>query len=361
MEGNSAVNRTVQYFQYRIQQAISLCDEEIDRLCKTLSIYKARILETREKIGNTDREITTAEEVRLGEEKRREAAYQAAIARLRSQYHQKIQDLQKAHETEIETLQQNFEESLANLTESEEGKLSKSIEALDEDFSKCMEETQKYQEQIDRFLEETTNFDAEEKDNFEEVTQSVIEELQATLETRNEERFENLNQSKEKLSQCVDAIDSMTRAHTIRIQEIQNRIQATERNYESSVQDMKSQHEYKLRILKVHLAECENTAATLSKAARKLEKDNQNQLRETLSEMDKLRAQASIRPDTENSEAMLKQKGKLAKLQKEVASLEEGLKAQEEILTEKRKENEAVKREIGKVKHEIGFAGRIKI
>lgn len=355
------MNRTVQYFQYRIQQAISLCDDEIDRLCKTLGLYKSRILETKEKIANTEREIATQTELRRGEQKRKEIAFQAALAKLRSQYHQKIQDLQKAHESEIEILQQNFEDSLSDLTKAEEDKLNESIQALEKDFENCMADVRKYQDQIDQVLESTTNLETEDKDDFEDLTQSIIGELQATLETRNEERFANLSQSKAKLSQCIDAIDSMTHAHSIRVQEIQKSIDAAERQYESRVSDMKSQHEYKLRILKTRLAESESTASTLSRAAKKLEKDNQNQLRNTMNEIDRLRSQMSVKPDRENNETVTKQKAKLAKVQKEVNGLSDELSRYEETLAVKRQENETLKREIGRVKHEIGFSGRIKI
>ena len=105
IEPNSQIyDRKVKYCQFRIQEAICLHDDEINRIANRLNQYKALIHETKEKIDNLSRQIEEEKESKQGERKRRQAELNVGIARIKASHHQSLQDLQKQQAEEIEMM-----------------------------------------------------------------------------------------------------------------------------------------------------------------------------------------------------------------------------------------------------------------
>ena len=354
---NKALDRTVEFCQYRLQQAISLCDDEIERLSRRLNFYKSEILDMKQKIEGAEKEIAEGQGKREAQARKVETGIQIRLARIRTEQHQRIQDLQKRNAEEVERLQQSFEETLAGLRQAEEQKLAEKTSAIEGEMKKVLSNSTRHQEEIEEILSTKAKMEEERDEDVEESCDAIIADLQHLLTIRNEERVANLAQSKSKLAQCVDAIEAMERHHTIRVQELQAQLDSIDKAHEENVDVIKRQQQTKMQRLKAQLAEREKSLEALTKASRRLEKENQAQLRQTLNELDRMKFKPSVQDTMEVTEA---QKSNLAKLQSEIASLQKELKASEDELDEKRRENEGLKREIGRLKHEISFVGRLK-
>ena len=354
---NKAVDRAVEFCQYRLQQAINLCDDEIERLSKRLTFYKTEILELKQKIAGTEKDIAECQSIRDAQERKLDTGIQIRLARVRTEQHQRIQDQQKRNAEEVEKLQQSFEETLAGLRQTEEEKLATQTAAIESEISRLNSKSTQHQSEIDTLLATRAEMEQERDDYVEESSDAIIADLQHLLQIRNDERLANLAQSKAKLSQCIDAIEGMERTHTIRVQELQKQLNTIDKAHEENVEVIKSQQQTKMQQLNAHLADREKNLEALTNASRKLEKENQAQLRQTLNELDRMKFRPTSQEPMEPTES---QKNTLAKLQSEIAELQKSLKSSEDKLDEKRRENESLKREIGRLKHEISFVGRLK-
>lgn len=346
------LDRQMQYCHFRIQQAINLHDDELERLERRLNLCKSKILETGEQIQQLDRQIIEAREKRDGELKRRKAGYNVMISRMKATHHQVVQELQELQTQEIDKLQHDFEMTLGELS-------SSSSQIIQGDLKKINKEIMNLQATIDEIkqrIEESQQQSQVEEVSDEQCTSinfGIIEELQHIAQVRNEERFSNLQQSKSKLAQCVNAIDELTRNHDIEVENLQKLIKKADKRYESTIHRIEDEEHYKMANLKGHLLEAEKRAKTLQNAASKLESDNQKQLQQTMSELDSMKRNSIVEvfddePDEKQIKAYESAKSMLAQLSKEMTE-------KDDQLVEKRKRNEALKREIGRIKHEIRF------
>ena len=81
---NRLLDRRVQYCQFRIQQAISLIDDEIERLSRRLKIYNSQIFELGEKAQDLENQIRSAEISQDGYSRMRTADLKTILSKLKT-------------------------------------------------------------------------------------------------------------------------------------------------------------------------------------------------------------------------------------------------------------------------------------
>jgi chromosome segregation ATPase len=284
------VDRRIQYCHFRIQQAISLCDDELERLTNRLTQLKSDILTTRMQIGDTDRQIAELRDAREGDSRRRRASLEVSLSRMRSAHYQRAHDLQHTQAAEIERLQTDFEAAFASHAQTSQELLQGEEADLDCQAQKIEAHLELLKGQIESVVAE----DESAKEPYEEVNSAVLEELQVMLQSRVEERLANLSQSKAKLGQCIDVIERMERDHKVQVDELRSRIQARDERYQSDLDAIRTREDFKVARLKHQLVDIEAKLAKLAKAARHLTHDNQAQLQQTMSEIDRLKTSKTV-------------------------------------------------------------------
>ena len=355
IEPNSQIyDRKVKYCQFRIQEAICLHDDEINRIANRLNQYKALIHETKEKIDNLSRQIEEEKESKQGERKRRQAELNVGIARIKASHHQSLQDLQKQQAEEIEMIQDDFENSLNTLKQTTSFRSSKQIQDIESEIQKVRTQVEAYKSETAKVEQKSIIIENNSNNQYEGMNLAVIDQIQQLIQTRTAERFESLRQSKEKLSRCVETIEDMIRKHTIYVGELQNKLHEIDETYEIEFQRLEEKQEYEMQLLKSHLSEAQKRTNRLLNAAKKLDYENQKQLRETIRDLDGMKQKCyAISEDAiPIDEQKLKQ---LKDLKSEIPRLKRNQKKLDEILADKRAENEELRRDIGKFKHMIRF------
>ncbi|OHT07551.1 hypothetical protein TRFO_05185 [Tritrichomonas foetus] len=345
-------NRKIKYCQFRIQEAISLRDDEIGRMANRLNQYKSLILEAKEKISDLSLKIQEESESMTGERKRRKAELSVAVARIKAQHHQSIHDIQRHQASEIDSIQQDFEIALKTLKQTTTFRHSNRILDVENEIKKVQAQIDTYRNERTKIIKQTTQVEVNER--IEDINYGVIEQLQQIIQTRTEERFESLHQSKAKLAQCVDTIEDMIRRHTIHVNELQGQLKDMEERYEAEYQKLEEKHGYKTQVLKSHLIESQKRTNRLLHAAKRLDYENQKQLRSTIKELDGMKEKCyQISEDISGIDEQRKQM--LLSLRTEIPRLKRGQKKLDEILDDKRRENEALRREIGQCQHVLKY------
>jgi chromosome segregation ATPase len=347
------VDRQLGYFKFRIQQAISLCDDEIERLDERLTSYKAELRRLQEEIDQTDRQIIEVQEHSRGELQRRKAGSETALARLRAAHHQRAQDLQRSQTTEIDRLQEVFEAELASLTKAKSDNHESRVAAIDAEIRKVCARIKSYGTELAKLQESRENAESQTALDGESVTGGVVEELQQLIRSRNDERLANLTESRSKLAKCVDALDGIVRSHAIRVEELHRRIQAQDERYQERVEAAKIHGEAQVDRMKQELGIIERRTVKLGRAARRVAADNVQYVRQSERQLER-RKLGEVAPvlDASNDQSDIQ------KLQREIASLEKEKATAESDLILTRQENEQVRRAIGRIRHEITFANR---
>jgi predicted nucleic acid-binding Zn-ribbon protein len=189
--------------------------------------------------------------------------------------------------------------------------------------------------------------------DYENVTSSVVEDLQILVQSRGKERVEHLTRAKAKLARCAETLEEIGQVHAMHVRQIHYRIRARDERHQEDVQDIKARGEARLARLRQELEIEEQRAAKVSKAADRLVAENLAEFSETAASFGKLPSRNPI-PILDTAE----QKSEIDQLQREILSLQALRETAESELAARRKENERLKREIGRFRHEIAFANR---
>jgi hypothetical protein len=185
------------------------------------------------------------------------------------------------------------------------------------------------------------------------VDHEAISNLQALIRQRNSERFQNLQDSKTKLAACVETLDTMVKSHGLAVAERRRTLKEIEQKYQADLVKLEERHRPKLARLAQRLEDTQARTNTLLRAAHHLEHTNQKQLKATLKDLDAIRRKALMRAE---GEMATQEDGKRLEAQRvELVRLQRVMVGKEERLVEARQGNQALKKELWRVRHDLKF------
>jgi chromosome segregation ATPase len=348
------LDRQAQAIQFRVQQHLSLRDEEVERLSNVLNGVKTKILEARQQIREIDREIIEAREYQGGDARRKAVGLGTSLAKVRARHHKEMQELQNMQTGEIEIEQAQFEAEMERLTDTTHAKLAEQMEALDVEIGKHRKQVEAYQASATKIEQHEEAVVVDMEEHVETVNSAVIEELQEIVQQRNAERYQNLQQSKEKLSQCIETLDQMMRVHALAVNDRRTAIKEIEQKYESELVNLEERHRATKERLTANLRDVQQRTSTLLKAAHHLERSNQKQLSETMKELELMKNRTMARTD----QPLVKPQdhAKVEAQKKNLEKLTRRRIGKEENLNQVRGTNQDLKREIWRIRHDLRFA-----
>ena len=107
-----SLDREVKKIQFRIQQEISLTDDEIQRMSEQLTEYKSEIVRKEKQFDQLQRKISEINEKNIGLQKRNAVSNSMQITLLKHNHQITLQNLREQQEQEINQLQDDFESKL---------------------------------------------------------------------------------------------------------------------------------------------------------------------------------------------------------------------------------------------------------
>jgi phage host-nuclease inhibitor protein Gam len=349
----SVLDRQIESFQFRIQQTLSLHDDELDRLSSHLNTVKSEILDAKERIQELTREIEDARELKSGDGKRRNATLSAAVAKSRALHHQRLQEIQTAQTADIDAEQRVFESGMDDIKAYSRGKRSDATAEIEREIAKIQARIESYREATAKLVDLDETISGDLVQDLQIIDQGVIEELQSVVRQRNQERFNNLQQSKDKLAECVTVLDEMSRSHSLEVADRRRNLRDIQQKYEANLAKIEEHHGPRMTRLQQQLSDVQKRHQVLLRAAHHLEQSNQRGLKETITRLDSMKRQCLMTTD-----APLLQKGDLAALEarkKEVAHWTSLLLNQNDRLQAARRDNETLKRDLWRLQHELRF------
>jgi chromosome segregation ATPase len=349
----AVLDRQIEAFQFRIQQSLTLHDDELDRLSGHLNTVKSKILESKERIQELSREIEDAREMKSGDSTRQNATVSAAVAKCRSLHHQRLHEIQTAQTAEIEAEQRVFESGMDDITTYSQQKQSDAVGEIEREIAKVRAQIESYRDSTAKLVNQDETISADMVQNLQIIDQGAIEELQNVIQQRNQERYNNLQQSKEKLSQCVAALEDMSRSHGLAVADRRRALKEIQQKYEANLTKIEEAHGPRLLRLEQQLNDVQKRHRVLSRAAHHLEQSNQRELRSTMTSLDSMKRKCLM-----TTEAQLLTQNDLATVEarkKQVTKWQRALLTQDDRLRTLHHENETLKRDLWRLQHELRF------
>ena len=348
-----SLDRQVKKIQFRIQQEISITDDEIQRMSEQLTEYKSEIVRKEKTLNKIERDLEDAKASKEGVAKRIAVNKKLQITQIKNDFHLFIQDLRKQQEEEISALQDQFEEKLISFENMSNDQIEQKYEQIDKEIENLRSEIARNTTVVSRRTNVKDKIKAETTAHCQVLNNNLVIQLRSIIQSRNQERAENLRMSKEKLMECVETIEDLDKEHESAVSDRRNVLSRLDKVYEKELRKLAQAQDHKLLMLKGHLLEAEKRTQILRRAAHKLEQSNELQLHETMKEIDMMHVQ-------DYSSATYKQlseeQAKSDVLIQKREELKGALKEREEALEHVRAENSQIKKSIAQLKHEIRFA-----
>jgi hypothetical protein len=350
MSDTAAASRQLDYLRYRVQQRITLNDDELDRLAHQLQTFKSEISQANDHLRHLESQLAIR---RALQGQRTNSPYGIITSRIRMEQARRVQDLQQEQAAEIEALQREFQESVASLPSMAQAEANKRSTPITAEIQKTSIEIEKLsQAKFTATQTEADYFDDSAVES-ERMQATIISGLQNRILTLNAERTADLTQTKMELSRYAEVLEEMEQHFTNQCTRLCHGLEISEQRYLAELSRTKESHQHKLRILRAKRKEVNMKASAGVHSLHQIKHRRENTMTESMREMQLIKLNAAqepqIAPVGEEEAAEVRQ------LSTEFAKLSAQRDARVVHLRELRRVNETTKREIGRLQFEFRF------
>jgi chromosome segregation ATPase len=350
------LDRQMEQFQHRVQQKITLADDEIQRLSTHLSMLQTDIFDTKDQLNRTQLKTAQLSQEVSGREKVIRAHTETILAKMRTDHHIQMQEVQAKQNQEISALHQSFNEMVSELERVSVQAIAKKTSAIDHLLEQTQSRYSQLQAKVSGSDSELDLETARDLESLQSIEMSRQERLEAQLQSRNEERLQSLLQAKSRLSDCVVALEEMEHNHKCRMATFKSQLDAMDTAYTEKVTRAKERQQRLVDTLTRREAQYTERARSLERIIRKIQRHHTIQVETAVAQGETL--QKDVVAADATSQAIADQKARIDSWEAKKDQLRKRLEAGENELTQARMDNETMKREIARLQYEARAARR---
>ncbi|OHS99635.1 hypothetical protein TRFO_33869 [Tritrichomonas foetus] len=345
------MNRRIERFQNKLQQRLNLADDEIVRLNSYYSSILAEITDTNDQL-NRYRRISEQQSQKLtGNTKKEIAEHQAEIASMKALHEKAMLELQEKHAREILDFQHDFETTLKEVDKWAESCLEQKTVAIDAQIDRTSVALDKTKQTLS--ITNSINQSKEMNASLHSLEYEAdrIQRLEEKLKQRNQDRLDLLLSLKARLAECIQALEETDNNHANEMNGYIFKLEQIDKRYEERMNKEVEKHEkdqFNLRrqldALKRKIASYQNQMERISQKARE---------QITTIEQNNSQLMASVHISSANAITTISSENiDIISSNKNLEQVERILSQKENDLLRARTENESLKREIARLRHE---------
>jgi hypothetical protein len=344
------LDRRLRAFEARVQQEVAIQDDEIARHRDYLTFVKAQILEARDALQRFTAQMEDARRTSDGTKRRTKARHQGKAGKIAADHDLLIQELEAAHSALLGQLTAEFTTALDEITGWAESRAKARVARINGEIERARKARAAAKAAPPA---DAPPFQAEDRD---EAGDAHVAALEVALREKNADRLAGLQRMKPPLAQCLATLEALEQAHSARAAKVKAQLAAVEKSYGKKAAAASAAHARAASALRRDLADL---AAQADAAEREVARVQEQHLRAMLDAgqvSDRCRTQlrGAAAPPARPREpitAALQWDAKLAELRGALA-------AREALLAEGRRQSEALRREVSRVRAERRAAGR---
>ena len=342
------LDRNADYVRFRIQQEIDLKDDEIERLHSRLLDFRSGIEEAQQCLRELDRNISRARFGKQCGERSHEVQLSFLSTQRRRDFHAAVQDLRQAQAAQIDALQRRFQ---TRLKRSESIREDLKIDSITAQMEEVRKSILIMKEEIDhiRRLESLGIQDA--NDTFSMSLKSdVIHDLRRALIEKNEERQRELQDARNQMNDCVNAIEELDREHETRTESARHKLELLDTKYEMRVRQLQDEHEHRMQILNAHLQQARMRNREAKRTMNAVERTSAESLGASYRQLDLLRERF-----VDFGDITVEEEAEINRATNEYKKWKSERDRKLEILHGLRSDNDAMKKELGRLQFAVRF------
>ncbi|EAY15076.1 hypothetical protein TVAG_019770 [Trichomonas vaginalis G3] len=350
--------RRLEQFQARLQQSLSLADDEIDRLTQYLNSVHAECLDIEDKLHRYENQFVQHQKERSGKKIKEESFKNAGLARLESNFNAEITRLTKEHSEKMNQMRDEYIKMQNENDEKSQKEGSKEINKLDYIISKLqtlIERENKKMEGIkDNNEEEEDTEDENDDANTKLMNETLnlqnkkIKSLKASIKQRESERLELLELGKVHFQQAMQTLETNEANHLAKMSNLRETLENLDKTYQQRFETMRAENKKAIISSKKRYLKAQKKLKQIQTKIVETEQIDQQKIA-MLSE--KRSALKFNLMQIRNKNTPLPSHTELHNIEKQISSLKQILAEHDAILKKHREENHYLKQEISKQRH----------
>jgi hypothetical protein len=346
-------DRRIQRFQFKVQQRLNLADEDLTWLAAYHHSLTAEIAGATDQLRIITNQTGQSQAQSGGKEKKQQSERDAIMAQLRVDHVQRISEIEQSNADEIAQCQQDFQNVLEQLNTWSQQRVAKASADVESDLARTTSAIDRERADIRRLEEPNESVEVECARQSLEFEASRIQSLEDKIQQLSQERLNRLNLLKDRLSESLNILEELEKSHTKKMDSFRNHLEVKDRQYQAKVSKMTDDHRKAVQAQNWQLESIRGRLRTQEKALEHAEGrspiDRNRAEQEAIQlKKDLEMALAEAKPDDSEVQAS----ADLAKSMTALEATEKVLAEKENRLLQLRTENENLKREIGRLKHE---------
>ena len=359
---NTTYNRKLEQFQAKVQQSIELADDEIERLKNYLNSVKIEILDLRDQKTRYEQQYQQDQHEKKGQIIKEMSKKDAQLAKIEAEHHAAVLDLNKAHQTRIDMMNSDFDKSLKEIEEDSNKKSERELKKYDDLASRLEEQIKRAAKRLNN-EKDSSKYDESDSDDEElnpeedenkymmdtlNIEEQKIKALQDSIKQRDQERLQALNKSKKQLNDAVNALETLEKAHVQKMDNYKKAIETLDDKYKKSISSLTNGQKKQLMPGKKRIAAAEKHIQQLQQQISKTEEQQNVKLLSLTDKRDRLKQEfVSVTSKTIEKPSF----EEAHEAERQADGLRKQLEKKENELLAARSENQAIKRELGRLKH----------
>lgn len=348
---STTTNRRIERFQNKLQQRINLADDEIARLNDYYGSVLAEITKANDQLDRFLRLSEQKSQNMTGNSKKEIAEHNAAIASMNAQHAKDLIELQEKHSREILSLQRDFEDTLKEVDRWAQSCIEQKTFAIDQQLGKTTIAIDQTKQSLAMSSNEVQNDSVVGTQQQLEYETDRIRRLEEKLKTRNQERLDTLLALKSRLAECTQVLEEVDQNHTNAMNNYVYKLESTDKRYEERVQKEAEKHEKELFAYQRQL---ENLKRKINSYQNQIERTSIRSREKIASvEQNSVQIMTSVHISSANAITTIStETTDINNANKNLEQAELALAQKENELLQARTENESLKREIARLRHE---------
>lgn len=346
----------LEQFKAKLQQHININDDEIARLADYLNSVKTEIIEYRDKMNRFRLQADQAQQDSVGRRKRQKAQVESKVAKLVADHHIFIQELNDRNQKELDEIQKDYETSMAQIDDWAQNQVNNKVNPVENEINKVKRQMELVKTSHDEDPEDDALYYLE---TGQQLELEKIHNLESELRDRNKDRLAQLLNAKNQLASCVSTLEDLEHAHTSKMDKLRSSLEMIDKKYDSKLESTEKDHERKTKQLKKKLNDLNTQISKLQTSIKKVQSEYTQQMFDASKTNDQIKL--SLHASTASKPSLSHSQSQVTETQNVTLQLDQlraRLAESENVLIEERNCNEALKREISRLRDESKIASR---
>lgn len=348
---SNAINRRIERFQTKLQQRLNLADDEIARLNAYYSSVLAEITSATDQLERYRRIGQQNIQKIDGDSKKDIAQRNADIALINSQHAKVLINLQEQHSQQIMQLQREFEETLKSVDKWAESCVFQKTQSINQQLDR----TQAAIDRTKQTLTLSTNSIQRDETNSlgPQLDYEVdrIRRLEDKLKEMNQDRLDTLLSLKSRLLDSMTVLEDVDQGHANRMKDYGQKLEEIDRKYDETLKEEAEKHEKEMF---TYTNQLNGLKRKVNNYQNQIEKST-NRTRERIATIEQANEEikSSIRIVSTNTvNSTVNESVDINGATKSLQHTQYSLAQKNNELLQARTENESLKREIARLRHE---------